>query len=315
MNATSPVDVDVSFGGTTQTVRLGGYLRDAALAEAVAQVITDRSAQTLPPSVDLRSHCTRVEDQKHLASCTANASVGAIEYHRKKRNMDPIDLSALFVYYNTRRFRGDIETDTGAMIEECMASLIVHGAPRADLYPFNDPDCWKREPTAEAYQNAKLNEMVQYARVAPGAGILSTVAAGFPVVFGCFLPKIAYDFAGATGVMPELTEQQWASPSAGGHAMLIVGYDLIRELYVVRNSWGERWGDGGYAAIPFSVVKRAAPPESVWVVGGLEQDGGISIRPAQTQTKADAMRAEVRAGIGGDLAGLRAGLRDRLTRR
>ncbi len=315
MNASTPVDVDVSFGNATATVRLGGYLRDDAPATAVAEVITDRSAQSLPPSVDLRAHCTTVEDQKGLASCTANAAVGAIEYHRKKRNMDPIDLSATFVYYNTRRFRGHTELDTGAQIEECMASIMVHGAPRADLHPFNAPDEWKKEPTAEAYRNAKLNEIVQYARVAPGVGVLATVAAGFPVVFGAFLPKIAFDIAGATGVMPELTEMQWASPQAGGHAMLIVGYDLIRELYLVRNSWGERWGEAGYAWVPFSVVKRASPPESIWVIGGLEQDGGIAMRPAAGRTKAEAMREEVRADIGGDLANVRAGLRDRLTRR
>lgn len=309
------MDVDVSFGNTTQTVRMGGYLQDDVGPGRAAEVITDRTAQNLPPSVDLRPYCTQVEDQKGLASCTACAAVGAIEYHRKKRNMDPSDLSRLFVYYNTRKFRGDAERDTGAQMEECMAALLVYGAPRSDLWPYDDKVRWKEEPPREAYENAKLNELVQYARVAPGAGILSTVAAGFPVAFGCFLPKIAFDYAGKTGTLPELTEAQWASPQAGGHAMLIVGYDLIREQYLVRNSWGPSWGDGGYATVHFSVLQRACPPASLWVVGGLEQEGGIMIRPADTRTKAERMRDEARADIGGDLAGLRSGLRDRLTRR
>lgn len=314
MNATAPVDVEVSFGNATDTVRLGGYLRDTVRPTAVAEVVTERTREMLPPSVDLRPFCTQVEEQKNLASCTACAAVGAIEYHRKKRNMDPSDLSRLFVYYNARKIRGDTARDTGAQMEEAMASLLVYGAPRSDLWPYDDKVRWKEEPPKEAYENAKLNEVVQYARVAPGVGVLSTVAAGFPVAFGCFLPKIAYDIAGATGVMPELTEAMWASPQAGGHAMLIVGYDLIRSVVLVRNSWGARWGDGGYATIPFSVLEHASPPESLWVIGGLEQDGGISLRAAQEKTKADKMREEVRGEVGGDLAGLRAGLRDRLTR-
>lgn len=315
MNATAPIDVDVSFGNTTETVRLGGYLRDDVRPSAVAEVVTERTAATLPPSVDLRAYCTGVEDQKKLASCTANAAVGAIEYHRKRRNMDPSDLSRLFVYYNTRKFRGDAQRDTGAQMEECMAALLVYGAPRADLWPYDDKVRWKEEPPKEAYENAKLNEMLQYARVGPGVGVLATVAAGYPVAFGCFLPKTAYDVAGATGTMPELTEAQWASQQAGGHAMLIVGYDIIRKTYLVRNSWGERWGDGGYATIPFSVLDRATPPASIWTIGGLEQEGGIMFRAAETKTKAERMREEVRAGFGADLANVRAGLRDRLTRR
>ena len=33
--------------------------------------------------------------------------------------------------------------------------------------------------------------------------------------------------------------------SRGGHAACLVGY--TRTHFVVRNSWGQRWGDGGFA--------------------------------------------------------------------
>ena len=32
----------------------------------------------------------------------------------------------------------------------------------------------------------------------------------------------------------------------GGHSMAIVGYDDTRRVFIVRNSWGESWGDNGY---------------------------------------------------------------------
>jgi hypothetical protein len=38
-------------------------------------------------------------------------------------------------------------------------------------------------------------------------------------------------------------------PSDGGHAFAIVGYD--RAGFLVRNSWGAGWGDGGYAVLTY----------------------------------------------------------------
>lgn len=313
MHTAGPVNTDVEFGHGTQTVRFGGYLPD--VARASAEVVTDRTVETLPPTVDLRPQCSQVEDQKTIGSCTANAAVGALEYHRKKSGVDPSDLSRLFVYYNTRRLRGDIQTDTGATIAECMAAVLAYGAPRSDLWPYDDKERWRLEPPKEVYENAILNEAVQYARVSPGAGVLGSLAAGFPMCFGIFLPKLAYDIAGRTGTMPELTNEQWHSPQAGGHAMLIVGYDLLRRLYLVRNSWGERWGDGGYAWIPFSVMDRGAHPESFWVIGQLEQAGGVTLRQPDTQSSADKLRDSLRSEIEGGLSDVRSGLRDRLTKK
>lgn len=319
MTGVGPVDHEIEFGGARHTVRFGGHLPSAgAAASAAAEVVTDRTVEALPPTVDLRAHCTRVEAQLDLGSCTANAIVGALEYHRKKRNMDPSDLSRLFVYYNARKVRGDTETDSGCSVAECVAAVIAYGAARADLWPYEEKrvsDRWKEEPPASVYAEAKLNEAVQYARVAPGAGVLGTIAAGFPVVFGLKAPPIAYQMAGATGVMPELTDAHWAQPIAGSHAMLLVGYDLLRRTYLVRNSWGPGFGDGGYCTIPFSVMDRGGFPEEFWVVGRLEQEGGVTLRQPQQTTEADRLRAGLRGELESGAASMRQGIRDRLTRR
>lgn len=313
MTDNAPNDVDIAFQAGSERVRLGGYLPDLPRTSA-AEVITSRSAETLPQTIDLRGHCTEVENQKTLGSCTANAAVGALEYHRKRLGLDPSDLSRLFVYYNTRRLRGDIDNDTGATIAECMAALLAYGAPRADLWPYDDKIRWREKPPNEVYENATLNEAVQYARVDHGVGLLSALAAGFPVCFGIFLPKVAYDLAGKSGAIPEMTEEQWNSPQAGGHAMLLVGYDLLRRLYLVRNSWGAGWGDGGYMTIPFSVMERACPANSLWVIGQLEQMGGVKIQQPDTASAADKLRDSIRSDLDSDLAKARSGLRDRLTK-
>ena len=38
----------------------------------------------------------------------------------------------------------------------------------------------------------------------------------------------------------------------GGHAMCIVGYDLPKQLYLVKNSFGTAWGIDGYCWMPFN---------------------------------------------------------------
>ncbi|HLW77508.1 MAG TPA: C1 family peptidase, partial [Bryobacteraceae bacterium] len=43
----------------------------------------------------------------------------------------------------------------------------------------------------------------------------------------------------------------------GRHAMLIVGY--TGNYYIVKNSWGESWGDKGYCYVPKNVVAESEP--------------------------------------------------------
>ena len=52
-----------------------------------------------------------------------------------------------------------------------------------------------------------------------------------------------------TGVvsMPKNTEVL-----IGGHAMMLVGYD--KSNFIVRNSWGDKWGDGGYCYVPYNYL-------------------------------------------------------------
>ena len=40
----------------------------------------------------------------------------------------------------------------------------------------------------------------------------------------------------------------------GGHAVLIVGWDDAEECFIVKNSWGENWGEDGYFRIAYSQV-------------------------------------------------------------
>lgn len=41
-----------------------------------------------------------------------------------------------------------------------------------------------------------------------------------------------------------------------GHAALIVGYDITRRLFMIKNSWGRAWGESGYGTISFDYLEQ-----------------------------------------------------------
>jgi hypothetical protein len=77
--------------------------------------------------------------------------------------------------------------------------------------------------------------------------IQAKLAAGRDVGTGGRLPK-SFRPVGEQGskYVPEFTES-----AKGGHAFSLVGYTHVENerYFLVKNSWGERWGDNGYAWI------------------------------------------------------------------
>jgi C1A family cysteine protease len=52
----------------------------------------------------------------------------------------------------------------------------------------------------------------------------------------------------------------------GGHAVLIVGYNKNRNVFIVRNSWGTGWGEGGYFYMPFQVIQNTNMSSDFWII-------------------------------------------------
>ena len=52
----------------------------------------------------------------------------------------------------------------------------------------------------------------------------------------------------------------------GGHAVLAVGYDNEERVFIVRNSWGEGWGDAGYFYMPFAYLLDDNLSDDLWTI-------------------------------------------------
>ncbi len=277
----------------------------------------------LPQHVDLRSICSPIEDQGSTGSCVANAIVGALEMHQRKAGLPVTDLSRLFLYYNARALAKNEDKDTGSFIHHGMAALMAFGVCEERMWPYLEPMFMTR-PTEACYQNATHYEAVQFARTPRGLSALAALAQGLPVAFGMYVPGNCYRVAGETGMMP-MPEELPDPGQPSGHAMLLVGYDLGRESYLVRNSWGTGFGDAGYCWIPFKVMDAWSQPDHFWAVGAIEQAPGFSlIGPSVQETvknvtdavtgpsPLDLLRGELRGRLNAKVDAARMDFRNRL---
>lgn len=247
---------------------LTGCLFETPAEPGPADRIGAAPGADLPALVDLRAHCSPVEDQRLTNSCTANAAVGALEYLQKRGGERVTDLSRLFVYYNARQLAGMEEKDVGSFIHHVMAAVMAHGACEERLWPFQEAMCTTK-PVSDAYRDAQRFQAVQYARTPLGPTVQAALAGGLPVVFGTYLPRRYYEEAATTGVMPPPAES--VELPGSGHAMLMVGYDGAKKMWLARNSWGPTWAEGGYCWIPFATLAAYSNPTHFWTIGAIDR--------------------------------------------
>ncbi len=209
----------------------------------------------VPVAVDLRAHCSAVEDQGQLGSCTANALAGNIEFLDKEADGAYTDASRLFIYYNERVLQGSVAADSGASLRNGIKTLAANGVCSEKAWPYAI-EKFAAKPLARCYQEGLKHRIVSYHRIVTLADMLSCLSEGFPFVFGFSVyeslqaPQVA-----KTGKvpMPKKTERM-----LGGHAVLAVGYDQKDKRFLVRNSWGEAWGMKGYFTMPFAYLETLA---------------------------------------------------------
>ena len=217
----------------------------------------------LPPLADLSPWCSPVEDQGPLGSCTANALAGAMEYLEVKTTGRNLDFSRLFIYFNERVLEGNADQDAGAQLRDGIKTLADKGTCPESLWPYNVAR-YRNKPPDACYQEAKKHLITSYLRLSSLDEMKATLADGFPFVFG-FAVYQSFESAqvARTGTvpMPKKGERM-----IGGHAVLGVGYDDLRGRVKVRNSWGPKWGKGGYFTLPYAYLENGDLSADFWTI-------------------------------------------------
>jgi C1A family cysteine protease len=212
---------------------------------------------SLSTKVDLRSKMPPIYDQGQLGSCTSNALCGLVGYDNPE-----IIGSRLFVYYNERLLENTVSSDSGASLADGIKSLQKYGVCQETLWPY-DISKFTVCPPTNCYDDALQNVALEVKNIKNDLITMKTsLANGWPFVVGILVYKSfmsAYTTQRGYVTMPSRGEKL-----LGGHAVVCVGYDDLKKVFIMRNSWGKTWGDNGYFYLPYTYLTSSLLTSDLW---------------------------------------------------
>lgn len=247
--------------------RVYGHKRAPPKVNYPKKLFCSSNNAKLANRVDLRPLMPEVYDQGTLGSCTANAIAAALQYNITKIRKTSSVPSRLYIYYNERRKCGNITIDSGATISDGMEVIKKSGLCFESSTMKNlQTSCWPydikkfaKPPPSTCYSFGLKNRVTTVNSIVQDINQLKqALISGFPVTVGILVYESfeSKDVADTGYVpFPQLSEM-----CLGGHAVLIVGYDndLVKNgnkgHFIIRNSWGDSWGDKGYCYIPYNYI-------------------------------------------------------------
>ena len=213
----------------------------------------------LPENVDLRHLLRPVRDQGQRGTCLAFAVTAAHEAAREVgAPCEPLCVEML--HWASRQLKS-LQFGTAA------AALSQTGQPPEAAWPYDE----FRDDTLASYAppSAARNpgDRLKATLVRTTTDVLTVkghLHAQQPVLLEL---RLCYGFHWSTNGTIPLPAPQELLPSR--HAVLAVGYDDSQGAgaFLIRNSWGAKWGDGGYGRLPYGYL--ALPGASAWLVDSL----------------------------------------------
>lgn len=194
----------------------------------------------MPNKLTLARRTGPVVDQKLTPRCVTYSGAGVKQQHERREHRRTFVVEPDDWYGRTKQIDpwGPHVDGTGIRY----ACQIAH----RDGVLMDDPrskkdDPWRRHKIGAYVRLGKLEE------------VLTAVARNYAVWFGISVDRGIFT--------PYRTSQGFVVPPPdgrpiGGHAMLIVGYWLSMGWLLVKNSWGERYGDQGYVWMPLAHFRQ-----------------------------------------------------------
>lgn len=208
-------------------------------------------------TVDLREYFPPIKNQQNLGSCSSFATSAMYEAMMRLNGIEDNNvMSPAFIFYHSNVVTG--RPNGGSNYYDQLGVLGKHGICYEELFPYT-PDTSQWNPSAEAIEDAKNHRALAAKQIplidgADKAKVLSrnhelltsALSEGYPV--GISLK--VYDNLGKDGAFILHPEDAPDAKEDGWHAMVLAGYSEENDFYIVRNSWGEYFGDKGYCYIP-----------------------------------------------------------------
>jgi C1A family cysteine protease len=181
----------------------------------------------------------------------------------KQRRQRVIFPSRLFLFYNSRALEGTERSDEGVYIRDAIRTVALHGDCPESQWPYIERN-FATKPPKNCYESALKYKAVKYYRLHRNLDDMrACLASGYPFVFGFLAHEKFRTVVRRTGVlkMPEPREGV-----IGKHAVLAVGYDDSEKRFLVRNSWGSKFGRKGYFTMPYEYLTKKHLSADFWTI-------------------------------------------------
>lgn len=209
----------------------------------------------LPEKVDLSRHFPAPGNQGDQGSCVgwavgyaARAYYSQAAENRPVKNQSNIP-SPAYIYNSILVDPKDC--DSGSRIPEAL-DLLQKGVRSLKDFPYNQRRC--AGPSAQVAAAANEFRITDWRYVDIGTldQVKGELAQNNPVVISMRVRKAFHRLRGNRVYQPNDTEE------TGYHAMTLTGYDERKQAFRVINSWGRKWGDGGFGWISYNSFAKEA---------------------------------------------------------
>jgi hypothetical protein len=251
----------------------GGGVHGVAPAGATAGVGANTAPQAYPDMVDHRLNGTEgpIKDQGNVGACTAFALSSVLDNSLRRASQNvTTSPEHLWSHYGTPTMEDAASGNLNKTVATFQA-LPYSGREACELMKDPTDDCgpsYNVRP-GSAQSDGSLQQKLRSADASGGHRavqfeelevnppnideIVATLASGADL-------WVAFNVDGATwtnGKMVNYVIPDWYIPN-GGHALAMSGYRKVNGGYqfLIHNSWGASWGDGGYAWVSQAMVER-----------------------------------------------------------
>lgn len=198
-------------------------------------------------SVDLRNELPPVRDQGSRPLCLVFASS---DLNSHVNNIS-LQLSVEYLaYYSYKDFAND-DYSQGLTIPAVSQTLKKHGQPLEQLFPYISSAEKPKQPLDD-YKEKVYS--IGHEKKLSCNDIIKILEAGKALVVGVDITASFFNLK-----PPYVIDLE--NGSYGGHAIIIVGYGMLEDgslTFLVRNSWGDAWGDNGHAWLTSDYLDKKA---------------------------------------------------------
>ncbi len=215
----------------------------------------------MPREIDLREDWWPVADQGSTGSCVGWASGDSvIRWHMTKAGLIDQDerISVRYLWMASKemdeftRFPTTFIENEGTSLKSALEVARKFGVVLEDVLPFGGGSLYPNDMET-FFTIAARRKIVSYYNLKTDQGAWREWLANHgPILTRLIVDSTWYEAAATKGNLDVYKPET----ACGGHAIALVGYRADGS-FIVRNSWGEAWGDKGFAYASEAYAKDA----------------------------------------------------------